>query len=133
MKDELTKIRPILDTMGPSVSEVNVNEDEDCNVADAFQSSDCLDDLQSNDNNNNNSDITQSSGKDEADQTKTRPSGVPIFHVNANKFPQVGARNKIRGLPTLVLFLKGVEVWRFEGIMSGEEILQSISKELETR
>ncbi|KAL7506578.1 hypothetical protein ACHAXN_005751 [Cyclotella atomus] len=132
MKDELTKIRPVLDKMGPLVSTSNnVNEDEDCNVANAFQSSDCLDDLQSN-NSSNSSDIIQKYGKSEADETKI-PSGVPIFHVNANKFPQVGVRNKIHGLPTLVLFLKGVEVWRFEGIMSGEDILQSISKELETR
>lgn len=126
MKDELKKIRPVLDKMGPLIRQTDPEDDaEDCNVSDAFQSSDCLDDVAPE---NNNTQISASTSDDE--QITTKPSGIPIFHVDANKFPQVGARNKIHGLPTLVLFLKGMEVWRFEGVMSGEDILKSISDEL---
>lgn len=129
MKDELTKIRPVLDTMGPLIYPSDTEDDEDCNVADAFQSSNCLDEMDT-DIVDSNLYMTRSSGS-EVDHRTKKPSGIPIFHVNANKFPQVGARNKIHGLPTLVLFLNGTEVWRFEGVMPGKEILRLISEELE--
>jgi hypothetical protein len=70
-------------------------------------------------------------GENETNRTAPKPSGIPIYHVDANRFPQVGARNRIHGLPTLVLFRNGVEVWRVEGVMTGEEILRSINQELE--
>jgi len=49
--------------------------------------------------------------------------GIPVYHVNTNKFPQVGVKNKINGLPTLVLFHEGQELWRNEGMISGGEIV----------
>jgi|GEM_PF-4818229 hypothetical protein len=129
MKDELAKIRPILDTMGPLINQLDSEDDiEDCDLTDTFQSSDCLG--LNPDSSKITSDI-KTNNEDRDAQTTTKSSGIPIFHVNANKFPQVGARNKIHGLPTLVLFLKGIEVWRFEGVISGEDILTAISDELE--
>lgn len=139
MKDELTKIRPVLDTMGSSTSQYvsTVNDADDCNVADAFQSSDCMGmgtairktniGIESSSSIDN---ITKD-GENETNQTAPKPLGIPIYHVDANRFPQVGARNRIHGLPTLVLFLNGVEVWRVEGVVSGDEILKSINQELE--
>ena len=56
--------------------------------------------------------------------------GIPIYHVNANKFPQVGAKNNIHGLPTLVLFHEGKEVWRNEGFICGEEILKVLKEKI---
>ena len=50
--------------------------------------------------------------------------GIPVYHVNTNKFPQVGVKNKINGLPTLVLFHEGQELWRNEGMISGGEIVR---------
>jgi hypothetical protein len=139
MKDELAKIRPVLDTMGSLRSQyVSTDIDpDDCSVADAFQSSDCLGMSTSIRNNNigkessSSIDSKTNDGENETNQTAPMPSGIPIYHVDANRFPQVGARNRIHGLPTLVLFLNGVEVWRVEGVMSGEEILRSINQELE--
>ena len=52
--------------------------------------------------------------------------GIPIYHVNTNKFPQVGAKNKIHGLPTLVLYYEGRELWRHEGLLDGIEILDGV-------
>jgi hypothetical protein len=137
MKDELTKIRPILDTMGPVRQAESEDDAEDCNVADAFQTSDCVG-MHSESNNNIDNESAPSADAQpiasvkENEQVKAikKPSGIPIYHVNANKFPQVGARNKIHGLPTLVLFIGGVEVWRVEGVMSGDEILKSIEENL---
>jgi thioredoxin 1 len=53
--------------------------------------------------------------------------GVPVYHIDTNKFPQVGARNNVRGLPTLVLFVDGKEVWRNEGLLSGEDVMNSLT------
>mmetsp|Transcript_31964 Transcript_31964/g.47051 ORF Transcript_31964/g.47051 Transcript_31964/m.47051 type:complete len:408 (+) Transcript_31964:84-1307(+) len=61
-------------------------------------------------------------------QSTTLPSGIPVYHVNTNKFPQVGAKNHIAGLPTLVLFYEGEELWRNEGLMKGEEIVSVLSE-----
>ena len=36
----------------------------------------------------------------------------------------MGAKNHIAGLPTLVLFYRGEELWRNEGLIKGEEILR---------
>jgi len=52
--------------------------------------------------------------------------GIPVYHVNTNKFPQVGVKNKINGLPTLVLFHEGQELWRNEGMISGGEIVRTL-------
>lgn len=130
MKDELAKIRPVLDTMGPLITHpLDSHDDEDCNVADAFQSSDCLDEMEADNIVDNYPDV-RGTQNGFVDQPAKKPSGIPLFHVNANKFPQVGARNKIHGLPTLVLFVNGIEAWRFEGVLSGDEILKSISEGL---
>ena len=56
--------------------------------------------------------------------------GIPVYHVNTNKFPQVGAKNNIHGLPTLVLFFEGTEIWRNEGIIRGEEIIKVLEERL---
>lgn len=68
-----------------------------------------------NDDNNNN-------------RQEQRPSGIPVYHVNTLKFPQVGAKNHIAGLPTLVLFYQGRELWRNEGMISGEEIVNVLCR-----
>ena len=63
-----------------------------------------------------------------ASTTANDAVGIPVYHIDTNKFPQVGARNNVRGLPTLVLFVDGKEVWRNEGILSGEEVINSLTK-----
>lgn len=141
MKEELTRIRPILDTMGPLVSSSassiakDEEDDEDCNVEDIIESSNCVDGPRGGEYTATNVSIdtttTNDANENETEETTLKPLGIPIFHVNTNRFPQVGARNKIRGLPTLVLFLKGVEVWRGEGMVTGEDMLKCIDEALE--
>ena len=62
-----------------------------------------------------------------ASTTTNDAVGIPVYHIDTNKFPQVGARNNVRGLPTLVLFMDGKEVWRNEGILTGEEVINSLT------
>mmetsp|Transcript_17909 Transcript_17909/g.43076 ORF Transcript_17909/g.43076 Transcript_17909/m.43076 type:complete len:317 (+) Transcript_17909:273-1223(+) len=76
-------------------------------------------------NEENDNDAAGRGDKEEGD-VATKARGIPVYHVNANKFPQVGAKNNIHGLPTLVLFFEGKELWRNEGIMSGEAILETL-------
>ncbi|KAL3794015.1 hypothetical protein ACHAW5_004300 [Stephanodiscus triporus] len=63
-----------------------------------------------------------------ASTTASDAVGIPVYHIDTNKFPQVGARNNVRGLPTLVLFVDGKEVWRNEGVLSGEDIINSLTR-----
>ena len=74
-------------------------------------------------------DIISNSSCDETENvgnSSNSASGIPIYHVNTNKFPQVGAKNKIHGLPTLVLYYEGRELWRHEGLLDGKEILDGV-------
>ena len=107
MKDELRRIRPILDRMGPipKVDKLQLIREK------------------------SHDEVSATTADDQAGTT-AKPSGIPVYHVNTNRFPQVGARNHIHGLPTLVLFWEGRELWRVEGVMRGEVILREIEREL---
>lgn len=117
MKVQLKSIGPQLEALGPRRAIV---EEED-----SFDSED--DDDDDDDTSIIGSDgttkiTTQPTNENDA-LLESKPSGIPVYHVNANKFPQVGARNKIHGLPTLVLYYMGEELWRNEGIITGGEIV----------
>jgi len=155
MKGEISSIRDQLDLLGPAVTVVQEEEEEDCSVEDVIAlSSVCLEDgyieeqLASSSSSLGKVDTTallkdllppppppttttkdtQSTTKQPPQSTTTLPSGIPVYHVNTNKFPQVGAKNHIAGLPTLVLFYEGEELWRNEGLMKGEEIVSVLSE-----
>eukprot|EP00985_Skeletonema_marinoi_P020877 scaffold12505_cov142-Skeletonema_marinoi.AAC.4 len=157
MKGEISSIRDQLDLLGPAVTVVQEEQDEeDCSVEDVIAlSSVCLEDgyieeqLASSSSSLGKVDTTallkdllpptttttttttkdtQSTTKQPPQSTTTLPSGIPVYHVNTNKFPQVGAKNHIAGLPTLVLFYEGEELWRNEGLMKGEEIVSVLSE-----
>ena len=127
-------------------------EDEDCSVEDVialsthcfddgtelptttldFEEKDVVDiklvlsaDVASTLNNDDDNNIINNGEEEEEEEEKLlRPSGIPVFHVDTNKFPQVGAKNRIAGLPTLVLFYRGEELWRNEGMISGGDIVR---------
>jgi len=165
MKGEISSIRDQLDLLGPAVTVVQEqqNEEEDCSVEDVIAlSSVCLEDgyieeqhlsegLSSSSSlgkedttallkdllpppppptttTTTTKDTQSTITKQPPQNTTTLPSGIPVYHVNTNKFPQVGAKNHIAGLPTLVLFYEGEELWRNEGLMKGEEIVSVLSE-----
>jgi len=121
MKVQLKSIGPQLETLGPRRAIVEGVDNFD--IKDNGDDNDDDDDtsiIGSENNNNDNNPIPAA--------IESKPSGIPVYHVNANKFPQVGARNKIHGLPTLVLYYMGEELWRNEGIIMGEEIVDVLTQ-----
>lgn len=116
MKTELGSIRPQLEKLGPIQNIImSISEEEEGCQEEGL----------------NDDDDTDSSSK-YVDESCTinieeKPTGVPVYHVNTNKFPQVGARNKIHGLPTLVLFFEGKEVWRNEGPILGKDVVEKLT------
>lgn len=132
MKMELKRIKNKLDVLGSGVGVGAcvgdgdgdaTNEDDDSTAA-AIRDDDTI----AIDEENEDEDTTTTT-TDCSTNMKTN-GGIPIYHVNANKFPQVGAKNNIHGLPTLVLFHEGKEVWRNEGFICGEEILKVLKEKI---
>lgn len=115
MKGELSSIRPELEKLGPIRDVRIVNDGVAEEEGEGGESS--------------NDDQLDKDSASDATTTATgemKPTGIPVFHVNTNKFPQVGARNKIHGLPTLVLFFEGQELWRNEGVILGKDVLDML-------
>jgi len=142
MKGELSTIRPQLEKMGPlrvdspAVDENETNTEEDSETADEADISSSSSSSSSSSTNETTLQSTtigekSDSGNNSNDEAK--PTGIPVYHVDANRFPQVGAKNKIHGLPTLVLYFEGEEIWRNEGIMMAEEIVDILTKLHEER
>lgn len=142
MKSELSSIKSRLDIFfGPSPQIVaeDEEEEEDCSVEDYVDlavSANCIDVVA--DTTVTEEDTmgkTGSSSKVKTTKQQQKPTtgpstttgGIPVYHVNTNKFPQVGAKNKIHGLPTLVLFHEGEEMWRNEGIILGDDIMDVLT------
>jgi len=134
LKVQLKSIGPQLETLGPLRAIVeeedgfdskdNRDDDDDDTSIIGSDSGNKITTQQTNENpknnNNDNNPIPTA--------LESKPSGIPVYHVNANKFPQVGARNKIHGLPTLVLYYMGEELWRNEGIIMGGEIVDVLTQ-----
>eukprot|EP00579_Thalassiosira_antarctica_P005180 CAMPEP_0201889810 /NCGR_PEP_ID=MMETSP0902-20130614/30910_1 /ASSEMBLY_ACC=CAM_ASM_000551 /TAXON_ID=420261 /ORGANISM="Thalassiosira antarctica, Strain CCMP982" /LENGTH=174 /DNA_ID=CAMNT_0048420495 /DNA_START=469 /DNA_END=993 /DNA_ORIENTATION=+ len=106
MKTELSSIRPQLEKLGPQQVLLPIVDGDPK--------------MEENDDNDGAVEPASSESKETIQQP---PTGIPVYHVDTNKFPQVGAKNKIHGLPTLVLFFEGTEIWRNEGIIMGGDIM----------
>lgn len=52
---------------------------------------------------------------------------IRILKIDVDKNPKVARKYQIQGVPTLILFKKGVSVWRQAGVLSADQ-LQSIVK-----
>ena len=48
---------------------------------------------------------------------------VKIIKIDVDKNQQLSARYKVMGVPTLILFKDGVQVWRQSGVMQKQELL----------
>ncbi|MFY7756993.1 thioredoxin [Flavobacterium stagni] len=56
---------------------------------------------------------------------------VSILKVDVDKNQELAAMQQVRGVPTMVLYQKGQLLWRQSGVVSKEEIIQTIqSKKL---
>jgi thioredoxin 1 len=53
---------------------------------------------------------------------------VSIIKIDVDKNPSLASQYKVRGVPTLVLYNKGQQVWRQSGLVQKREIVSIIQK-----
>lgn len=51
---------------------------------------------------------------------------VSIIKVDVDKNQELAAMQQVRGVPTMILFQNGKQLWRQSGVLSKEEIIKSI-------
>jgi thioredoxin 1 len=53
---------------------------------------------------------------------------VSIIKIDVDKNPSLASQYQVRGVPTLVLYNKGLQVWRRSGLLQKREIVSMIQK-----
>ena len=56
-----------------------------------------------------------------------RRKGLGV-HIDMEKFPSLGARFDVSGLPTILLFKKGLPIHRIEGMKKANEIIREVQE-----
>lgn len=51
---------------------------------------------------------------------------ISIIKVDVDKNQELAAMQKVRGVPTMLLFQNGKQLWRQSGVLSKEEIIKTI-------
>lgn len=51
---------------------------------------------------------------------------ISIIKIDVDKNQQMAAQYQVRGVPTMILFQKGKQLWRQSGVLTKEEILKTI-------
>jgi len=51
---------------------------------------------------------------------------VSIIKVDVDKNQELASMQQVRGVPTMMLYQKGQQLWRQSGVLSKEEIIQII-------
>jgi thioredoxin 1 len=51
---------------------------------------------------------------------------VTIIKIDVDKNQPLAAQYQVRGVPTMLLFQKGKQVWRQSGVLSKQEIIKVI-------
>jgi thioredoxin 1 len=51
---------------------------------------------------------------------------ITILKIDVDKNQQLASKYQVRGVPTMILFQNGVQLWRQSGVLSKEEIVKII-------
>lgn len=51
---------------------------------------------------------------------------ISIIKIDVDKNQQVAAQYQVRGVPTMILFQNGKQLWRQSGVLSKDEIIKTI-------
>jgi len=51
---------------------------------------------------------------------------VTIIKIDVDKNQELASKYQVRGVPTMMLFYEGQQVWRQSGLLSKEEIIRNI-------
>lgn len=52
--------------------------------------------------------------------------GISIIKIDVDKNQQIAAQYQVRGVPTMILFQNGKQLWRQSGVLDKSEIINSI-------
>lgn len=64
------------------------------------------------------------------DVKKRIGDGASIIKIDVDKNPQAASVYQVRGVPTLILFKNGKQLWRQSGVVSAEELERLIDTHL---
>ena len=53
---------------------------------------------------------------------------VSIIKIDVDKNQQISSQYQVRGVPTMILFQNGKQLWRQSGVLTKEEIIKTILK-----
>lgn len=51
---------------------------------------------------------------------------ITIIKIDVDKNEQLSSKYQVRGVPTMILFQNGVQLWRESGVLSKEAIINTI-------
>jgi thioredoxin 1 len=51
---------------------------------------------------------------------------ITIIKIDVDKNQQLASKYQVRGVPTMILFQNGNQLWRQSGVLSKEEIIKTI-------
>lgn len=51
---------------------------------------------------------------------------ITIIKIDVDKNQEIASKYQVRGVPTMVLFQNGKQLWRQSGVLSKEEIIKKI-------
>ncbi len=52
--------------------------------------------------------------------------GITIIKIDIDKNQQLASKYQVRGVPTMILFQNGKQLWRQSGVLSKQEIIKTI-------
>lgn len=52
--------------------------------------------------------------------------GITIIKIDVDKNQQLASKYQVRGVPTMILFQNGKQMWRQSGVLSKQEIIKTI-------
>ena len=52
---------------------------------------------------------------------------ISIIKIDVDKNQQIASKYQVRGVPTMILFQNGKQLWRQSGVLSKEEVIKVIT------
>jgi len=53
---------------------------------------------------------------------------ISIIKIDVDKNQQIASKYQVRGVPTMILFQNGKQLWRQSGVLSKEEVIKVITE-----
>lgn len=55
---------------------------------------------------------------------------ISIIKIDVDKNQELASKYQVRGVPTMMLFQKGQQLWRQSGVLSKEDIIRTITDKI---